>query len=352
MSSLEGDTYSDVNGADSIAHLPLNYVLTDTRSINVCPTQRLRYLSELRERFIAGALHPKLISEMIQHSTYLCDWQLLIELEKQYSNTKPKDKIQLAYAYWKLGQKPIAYHCLQQLMLLYPDNNHLFALHQQLRKYDSNQFTPTYFNQQVSEVLSLVPLDAHHCNEFLWQYWDPKIAIYCCMPTIHTPEQWYEWFAEQQRFSDQRQFAIYHQHWGFVGMISLIQHANAGFVYYWIGKDFQQQGLATQAVALLLQMATTWYQLTHCYAKVLGHNIGSHRTLAKNGFRKMSVKAAAPDGDEIFYFWAEDKTEYRCQQELATLLVKMDSDVLLEMPISAQLVQQGTNTGVNKFRSV
>ena len=71
---------------------------------------------------------------------------------------------------------------------------------------------------------------------------------------------------------------------------------------YWVGRDFWGRGVATKAVALLVDEVP----IRPLYAHVAVHNVGSIRVLDKCGFRRDRVqeaKASTPgDGIEEFIF--------------------------------------------------
>jgi RimJ/RimL family protein N-acetyltransferase len=71
---------------------------------------------------------------------------------------------------------------------------------------------------------------------------------------------------------------------------------------YWVGREFWGRGVATKAVALLVDEVP----IRPLYAHVAVHNVGSIRVLEKCGFRRdraQEAKAAAPDdGIKEFIF--------------------------------------------------
>jgi RimJ/RimL family protein N-acetyltransferase len=71
---------------------------------------------------------------------------------------------------------------------------------------------------------------------------------------------------------------------------------------YWVGREWWGRGVATQALALLVDEVS----IRPLYAHVAVHNVGSIRVLEKCGFRRDHVqeaKAPAPDdGIEEFIF--------------------------------------------------
>ena len=71
---------------------------------------------------------------------------------------------------------------------------------------------------------------------------------------------------------------------------------------YWVGREFWGRGVATQALALLVDEVS----IRPLYAHVVKHNVGSIRVLEKCGFRRDRVedaKAPAPDDgiEELIY---------------------------------------------------
>ena len=71
---------------------------------------------------------------------------------------------------------------------------------------------------------------------------------------------------------------------------------------YWVGREWWGRGVATQAVALLVDELS----LRPLYAHVARHNVGSIRVLEKCGFRRdraQEARAPAPDDgiEELIY---------------------------------------------------
>ncbi|MBN2893479.1 MAG: GNAT family N-acetyltransferase [Bacteroidales bacterium] len=78
---------------------------------------------------------------------------------------------------------------------------------------------------------------------------------------------------------------------GFVGLMLKegIYYKNAE-IGYWIAEPFWRQGIATEAVNLILKFAfETFKEIEKIYAKVYHTNIGSMRALEKNGFKKEAI---------------------------------------------------------------
>ena len=63
-------------------------------------------------------------------------------------------------------------------------------------------------------------------------------------------------------------------------MVSFLEDDGRREIGYWLGRAFWGKGIATRAVALLLEIVTD----RPLYAEVVSHNLASRRVLEKNGF--------------------------------------------------------------------
>ena len=86
------------------------------------------------------------------------------------------------------------------------------------------------------------------------------------------------------------------------GNIGSWQQNGQQLLGYWIGREFWGRGVATHALALLVDEVS----IRPLYAHVVAHNVGSIRVLEKGGFRRdrvQEIMASAPDdGIEEFIF--------------------------------------------------
>ena len=86
------------------------------------------------------------------------------------------------------------------------------------------------------------------------------------------------------------------------GNIGSWQDNGQQLVGYWVGREWWGRGVATRALALLVDEVST----RPLYAHVAAHNVGSIRVLDKCGFRRdraQEANAPAPDdGIEEFIF--------------------------------------------------
>ena len=62
-------------------------------------------------------------------------------------------------------------------------------------------------------------------------------------------------------------------------------HRNTAEIGYWLGEPYWNKGIATKAVALMLQIAFEEYKLHRVYATFIETNMASGRVLEKNGFQ-------------------------------------------------------------------
>ena len=78
------------------------------------------------------------------------------------------------------------------------------------------------------------------------------------------------------------------------GNIGSWQDSGQQFLGYWVGREHWGRGVATQALALLVEEVST----RPLHAHVAAHNVGSIRVLEKCGFQRDHVeeaRAPAPD---------------------------------------------------------
>lgn len=62
---------------------------------------------------------------------------------------------------------------------------------------------------------------------------------------------------------------------------------------YFLGEEFWGKGIATMAVALLLEHIKSNFDVIRIYAEVFGHNAASMKVLEKNGFHLEGIRKKA-----------------------------------------------------------
>ena len=81
-----------------------------------------------------------------------------------------------------------------------------------------------------------------------------------------------------------------------VGSVGSWQDETGRMLAYWIGRRYWGRGIATEAVAVFLDLETT----RPLHATVAEHNVGSRRVLEKSGFRLVG-RHAADDVVELLF---------------------------------------------------
>ncbi|WP_428243373.1 GNAT family N-acetyltransferase [Gynuella sp.] len=180
------------------------------------------------------------------------------------------------------------------------------------------------------DEISLTPLACHHVSDFSWQYADPQIARLCNLPVFQSAQHWIGWLHVCQQEVERRLFAVIHDEYGFIGSVSILVYEGIGFFYYWIGKDFQRSGYGPKAVRILIRVARQNLKMNCCYAKVFSFNVSSSKAIRKLEFRSLRFRALPPSEQEVFYYSGPVKSESVLYRDLASLLDKMNSGILLE----------------------
>ena len=260
------------------------------------------------------------------------DWPLLLSVGEAITGQRALDTGETLHcidALWQLGDTGRALQSARRLCLSDPACVDAAKRYIDLQAWsawlDRHPFVTTL--TAADDGIHLEPLGHHHISAFARQYYDPTIAQLCCLPQFDSDDQWHKWVDEVASYGDQVVFAVLHEEWGFVGSVSLVLHEGVGFFYYWIGPDFQGHGLGPKAVNLMLAMARESCSMHTCYAKVFEYNRASQRGLEKLGFEKLTVGAAPPHDDELFYRWGCPVAHEEAVRELKRLMRLMGSDI-------------------------
>ena len=221
----------------------------------------------------------------------LCDWSFIVMSHDWLSDFGESDLmdgefdcgefLQVAVAYWQLGQLTMADTFLQRKLQLHSDEDPLRDFHHHIRQ-DLAAMPFDYSDRSAGE-LTLVPMDEQHLSGFCWVYQDPAIARLCGLPTFESDQQWFDWLCGDQANPAKQVFAVIHHHWNMIGSVSIEVHQGVGFFYYWFGTDFQGKGYGAQAVELLMRLAKEQLGLKCCYAKAFDENIRLTQGHGKGG---------------------------------------------------------------------
>lgn len=299
-------------------------------------SERFTYLSTIRE--ILFDLYPSIdeLPQNLLHTTcatllnvahYLCDWSLVIFIYEEMGfidDNRVNTSVSLADAYCQMGRYARAKQSIETSLLAIPFDGELTAYWKRL-----NQHTRAPNNSDVVDnELSIVRLEAHHLNDFSWQY-NTSIMELCNLPHFTQDEDWYIWFDQACDDNHAITCAIIHQEWGFIGVVHLKVIDGIGFYYYWLGEDFQGAGLGPRAVNLLLHHGMNHMNMKCCYAKVYEENIPSHKAIQKLGFSPLILTAAEPYTNEVFYHLGPDKPNDVLFTELTHLLRTIGSPLTI-----------------------
>ena len=112
-------------------------------------------------------------------------------------------------------------------------------------------------------------------------------------PHPYTVRDALQWFTYNSTFTPAQSLAIVY-HGSIAGSIGVLVkddvYRKSIEVGYFVGEAFWGKGIATCAMALLLDYIHTNFNIIRVYAKVFEHNIGSMRVLEKNGFHLESIR--------------------------------------------------------------
>lgn len=200
------------------------------------------------------------------------------------------------------GGTPAALALLDQALEHEPANpryrDFRCVLAERLRAWNA---TPWYRRELACDAaLTLEPIGAEHLAVLLYQLRDPQIGVMTRLPELSTPEDAARWLEEEYREPGRATYAVMHAEHGFVGVVSLRRHDEAGYFYFWIGTDYQGMGLGRRAAALLFRHARA-LGIADIFTSAYADNARSRRALAHLGFAQIDIAACEPDQDLLFF---------------------------------------------------
>ncbi|WP_255990950.1 GNAT family N-acetyltransferase [Chitinolyticbacter albus] len=170
--------------------------------------------------------------------------------------------------------------------------------------------------------LSLEPLGAEHAVALHYQYRDPQIGMMTRLPEFEAAAEFVAWLADQAADPARQGYAIVLDHAGAVGVISSHWRGDAGYLHFWLGPDWQGQGLAQRAVQLVLRSLPAGKAF---YTSAYQDNYRSLQVLQRSGFVPLDCSAQEPDEDLRFYCYPHGD-----ERSLACLLTGLDSPIQLD----------------------
>jgi RimJ/RimL family protein N-acetyltransferase len=151
--------------------------------------------------------------------------------------------------------------------------------------------------------LVLEPLDAAHAGDFLYQYRDQQISLMTRLPELASAEEFADWVDERAAQPRRIDLAVMHAKYGFVGVVSAHWETEGAFIHFWLGADHQGRGLAARAARLLLRQLTA-QGIERAFTAVYPDNLRSLRVLQGLGFKRLPMRASAPEADMLFLAWS------------------------------------------------
>lgn len=290
-----------------------------TGNPEACPSGRLQAIDILVQHLAVADQYddPVFLVSLIDQANRLSAWPLALYMQdafaQQLSDTERVTQTLLAAAEaafcMSLPDKAREY--LRKALLLNPRHRKAYARYNDTLEWERFCMARGMPNGvfTAGNDLYLQLLGYHHCDSFLNIYSD-NIADLCQLPRFYDFHEWEYWL--WSKYQDEREFifAVTHECFGIVGMVSLVVEADAGFLYYWIGDDYQGRGLGPDAVGLLLEEAGARWGLETYYAKVFDYNDRSRSALGKLGFDMLNIRAGAPFQDELYYRKGPDIPEH------------------------------------------
>ncbi|BFT29947.1 hypothetical protein D210916BOD24_11230 [Alteromonas sp. D210916BOD_24] len=298
-----------------------------TEHSQITPSSRLELMLDLRSTIKdkASTLTKTQKQQLAELVKYICDWPLLIDLSKRgFVNPTCHEVV---FPYIQLGDFKKGLSTLNNWIIELPADKKLLAQ----QTYLKSKLTEKDYKEVLVKTgkIHITPLEYHHVSDFIWQFADPAIAELCSMPKFESAEHWINWLYECKRDNHQHLYAIVHEEWGFIGSVCLLLHNKLGFFYYWLGKDFQGQGLGPRAVRILLDIGYKKLGMESCFTKIFDHNTSSHKAITKLDFDKLPFTAIAPSENEIFYYQGKETHSETLYQQLFWLLEKLNSGITL-----------------------
>lgn len=291
----------------------------------------------------AWGMSPSAQQQLLTLACRWDDWPLVVRIADTLAERgalSADTTCMLAHAHWHMGEDRRALRLLRPVLVGQPRNTAAYGLYLSIEEWcryrDCFPFGSEYSVDDGE--LRLEPLGEHHLRDFAWQYHDPAIARLCCLPDFGSDQAWLDWLRQSYGYGDQVLFAVLHREWGFVGSVSLILHRGVGFFYYWIGSEFQGNGLGPRAVSRLLALGREQYGMRVCYANAFAENYPSRRGLGKLGFEMLTVRALPPDAQERFYRLGDPVSRQQAIRELDVLMRDMGSPMQLYDPDTAGVV--------------
>lgn len=181
-----------------------------------------------------------------------------------------------------------------------PTHRACAALHRMIRLRDARWRSVRGYRPALARDrdLCIEPLCGGHVEALLSQLrGDPQIALMTGLPELASREQVLDWIGSESPEIGRCSYAVIHDDWGPVGVVSYRRIEMAAQFYFWIGAHAQGVGLGSRAARLLCAQAAA-DGVTDLFTSVYNDNVRSVRTLDRVGFERL---IAATTDDELYY---------------------------------------------------
>lgn len=199
------------------------------------------------------------------------------------------------------GESAEALGLLESNLTIFPGEARLesdaAALRQRLSEWQAlSWYEPIHAKQGA---LMLEPISESHAEACFHQYRDSQIAMMTRLPELPDLAAVSTWIAGRRSEAGRIEYALIHEAFGFVGVLSAHRIGEDAFFHFWIGTDFQGQGWAAPALQMFMA------QLAHAgvrriFSAVYPDNIRSLKSLQREGFAVLPVRARPPEEEMLF----------------------------------------------------
>jgi RimJ/RimL family protein N-acetyltransferase/predicted SnoaL-like aldol condensation-catalyzing enzyme len=221
----------------------------------------------------------------------------------------------LGLTYLVIGKIDEARNCLTNALTLDEDLSVAKALLHKINQWSMVEFSKNVTNasdqqsipdrieknifirmQLENRRLRLEPLLPVYAQT-LFEQATPDIMRRTRLPVFSGSADALNWIRRTMSDAENYSFAVIHESYGFIGVISMSVADNAGQFFFWLGEQFWGNGFATEAMCRLLRFAFDELRLEEMQTCTIAANQPSIRVLEKLGFRRFGAPA-----DELLEF--------------------------------------------------
>ena len=94
------------------------------------------------------------------------------------------------------------------------------------------------------------------------------------------------------------------------------------FFYFWVGSDYQGQGIGQQSAQLLFEVMAQ-HGVTEIFTSAYEDNLRSIHALTRLGFTKLALRAKEPDETLEFFFRDQNKVISGDEPRVTTALIEL-----------------------------